>query len=95
MNEIAVNFDQLQATHQQVVVTGRAIDEQLADLSRYLHPLVSTWTGSAAEAYERRQAEWNAAAADLNAVLASVGAALADVEAGYRQTEANNRARWT
>ena len=35
MNEIAVNFGQLQATQEQVAATGRAIDQQLADLSSY------------------------------------------------------------
>ena len=94
MNEIAVNFDHLQATQEQVAATGRAIDQQLIDLKLYLQPVVATWTGSAADTYQAKQAEWNLAAADLNAVLVSVGAALAEVESSYRSTESGNRARW-
>jgi WXG100 family type VII secretion target len=94
MNEIAVNFGQLQATQEQVAATGRAIDQQLADLRQFLQPVVATWTGSAAETYQAKQAEWSVAAADLNAVLVSVGAALAEVESSYRSTESGNRARW-
>lgn len=94
MTEIAVNFDQLQSTQDRVAATGSAIDQQLADLKRYLQPVVTTWTGGAAETYQAKQAEWNTAAADLNSVLASVGNALAEVAESYRSTESGNRNRW-
>ena len=94
MTEIAVNFDQLQSTQQQLATTGTVIDQHLEDLKRYLQPVVSTWTGEAAETYQAKQAEWNTAAADLNAVLVSVGNALSEVADSYRSTEASNRNRW-
>lgn len=95
MTEIAVNFEQLQSTQAQIAASGKAIDQQLADLKQYLQPVVSAWTGAAAETYQAKQAEWNAAATDLNAVLIAVGSALTEVENSYRGTESGNRARWS
>ena len=94
MTEIAVNFEQLQSTQEQLATAGAAIDQQLADLKSYLQPVVATWSGAAAETYQAKQAEWNTAAVDLNAVLSSVSHALAEVAESYRSTEAGNRNRW-
>ena len=94
MTEIAVNFEQLQSTQEQLATAGSAIDQQLAELKRYLQPVVATWTGAAAETYQAKQAQWDTAATDLNAVLASVSNALSEVADSYRSTEASNRNRW-
>ena len=95
MTEIAVNFEQLQSTQEELAAAGSAIEAQLADLKRYLQPVVATWSGAAAETYQAKQAEWNTAATDLNAVLVSVSHALAEVADSYRSTEASNRSRWS
>ncbi len=48
------------------------IERSLDDLHRHLAALTATWTGDAADAYGRAQAEWFAAAEDLRMRLAGL-----------------------
>ena len=91
---IKVTFSQLAATQDQVRNTVSNINTQLADLKNYLAPLVSTWSGSAAENYNAAQAQWDRAANDLNAVLNAIGSALGQANEGYQATEKSNASRW-
>lgn len=91
---IKVTFSQLAATQDQVRGTVSNINAQLADLKNYLSPMVSTWTGAAAENYNAAQAQWDQAANDLNAVLSSIGGALGEANDGYQATEKSNASRW-
>jgi WXG100 family type VII secretion target len=91
---IKVTFSQLAATQDQVRNTVSNINTQLADLKNYLAPMVSTWSGSAAENYNAAQAQWDRAAADLNAVLHAIGNALGQANEGYQATEKSNASRW-
>ncbi len=91
---IKVTFSQLAATQDQVRSTVSNINSQLADLKNYLTPMVSTWSGSAAENYNAAQAQWDRAAADLNAVLNAIGNALGQANEGYQATEKSNASRW-
>jgi WXG100 family type VII secretion target len=56
--------------------------------------MVATWQGRAAEDYQVRQRQWDAAASDIAAVLAQIGAALGAANDGYQQVERANAARW-
>lgn len=91
---ITVSFAQLQATQQQVQATVTKVNTQLEDLKSFLRPMVSTWTGSAAENYNAAQAQWDRSAADLNQVLHAIGGALGDANEGYQTTEKGNAGRW-
>lgn len=91
---IKVTFSQLAATQDQVRNTVANINTQLADLKNYLAPMVSTWTGAAAENYNAAQAQWDRAANDLNAVLSAIGNALGEANDGYQATERSNASRW-
>ena len=44
----------------------------LDDLKQQLHPMVSTWEGDSASAYQTAQAKWDSAAAELNTILETI-----------------------
>lgn len=93
-DQIKVTFGELQATQEKTQATVTSINGQLDDLKSYLAPLVSTWTGAAAESYNAKQKQWDSAAADLNNVLAAIGRALGSANEGYQATESANASRF-
>ncbi|MCW2719275.1 MAG: hypothetical protein QOG20_4015 [Pseudonocardiales bacterium] len=93
-SEIKVTFSALAAAQADVATTASRITAQLEDLKRFLAPMVATWQGRAAEDYQVRQRQWDAAASDIAAVLAQIGAALGAANDGYQQVERANAARW-
>jgi 6 kDa early secretory antigenic target len=95
MSEILVTFGELEGAQQSIQTTSANINHQLADLQRYLQPLVATWTGDAAVAYQADQAKWDRSAADLNQVLNQIAVALRASNENYQAGEAANRARWS
>ncbi|BBH65697.1 ESAT-6-like protein [Actinoplanes sp. OR16] len=64
-----------------------ALRNQLDQLERDAGPLVATWSGSAREAYEQRQARWRAASEDLQGHLRRIRLALEESAADYAETE--------
>lgn len=92
--EIKVTFGALSAAQADVAATSGRIRTQLDDLKKFLAPMVSTWTGQAAEDYQVIQRKWDTSAADLAQVLAQIGTALGAAHDNYRQTEQANAARW-
>jgi 6 kDa early secretory antigenic target len=94
MSEIKVTFGALEATRADVTSTANRISGQLADLQRYLAPLVATWEGQAATEYRAKQRQWDTAAADLATVLGQIGVALDAANESYRQVERSNTERW-
>ena len=71
-----------------------SVNGSLADLKSYLQPMVSTWSGTASEAYNAKQAQWDQAANDLNEVLSAIGRALGAANEGFQQTEHSNASRF-
>ena len=94
MSEIKVTFAALQAAQSDVTNTAARISGQLADLKRYLAPLVATWEGQAATEYRAKQRQWDTAAADLAAVLSQIGVTLNAANESYQQVERSNTQRW-
>ncbi|MGH3683815.1 MAG: WXG100 family type VII secretion target [Pseudonocardiaceae bacterium] len=95
MSEILVTFGELEGARNSIQTTWTNISQQLEDLKGYLHPMVATWTGDAATAYQADQAKWDRSAADLNQVLNQIGVALGTSNDNYQAGEAANRARWS
>ncbi|MGI8817159.1 MAG: WXG100 family type VII secretion target [Pseudonocardia sp.] len=95
MSEIKVTFGELAGAQQNVAGTSQRMNAQLADLKRYLAPMVATWSGQAAEDYQVKQRQWDTAATDLTAVLSQIGVAVGHANDGYQQVESANARRWT
>jgi early secretory antigenic target protein ESAT-6 len=94
MSEIKVTFGALEAAQGDVTATADRIAGQLAELQRYLAPLVASWEGQAATEYQAKQRRWDDAATDLATVLKQIGAALGAANESYRQVEKSNTDRW-
>ena len=93
-DEIQVGFGQLQATQEQAESTVSRMNSSLEDLKTYLNPMVTTWTGKAAETYNDTQAQWNQASNDLNQVLSAIARALGEANTGFQTTESQNASRF-
>ncbi|QPK83574.1 WXG100 family type VII secretion target [Corynebacterium qintianiae] len=87
---IKYEFGQLAGAAGDLRASVAQINRMLDDLKSGLQPMVSTWTGDAAEAYNAHQQKWDAAADDLNVILNNVAEA---VEGGNdRMRQVNNAA---
>ncbi|EEI15991.1 WXG100 family type VII secretion target [Corynebacterium lipophiloflavum] len=87
---IKYEFGQLAGAAEDLRGSVAHINRMLDELKSGLQPMVSTWTGDAAEAYKVHQSEWDSAASDLNAILNSVAEA---VDGGNsRMQQVNNAA---
>src|ERR1043166_4427556 len=80
---IKVSFAGLAQGAADIGKSASMIQSHLDQLKKALQPLVSTWTGTAAENYGHFQGEWDKAAADLQQVLASIGTAVSRAGEDY------------
>jgi 6 kDa early secretory antigenic target len=95
VSEILVTFGELENAQSSIRTTWTNISREMEDLKTYLKPMVDTWTGDAAIAYNARQARWDRLAADLNQVLNQIGVALGTSNQNYHEGEAANTRRWS
>lgn len=87
---IKYEFGQLAGAAEDLRGSAAQINRMLEELKSGLAPMVSTWTGDAAEAYQVHQQKWDAAAEDLNTILRNVAEA---VDGGNtRMQQVNNAA---
>jgi 6 kDa early secretory antigenic target len=91
---IKVTFGGLEAAAGNIGSQAQKVQGSLDDLKARLAPLVSSWTGTASEAYNTHQRKWDTAAADLQQVLAAIGTAVQRAAEDYRDGERNNAGRW-
>lgn len=94
MGAIGVNFAEIQQAASTITSQSKAVDQLLDDLKREVQRVLATWEGSATEAYQGAQAQWDTAAADLNAVLAAIGTAVQQAGEAYQNAENQNKGRW-
>jgi WXG100 family type VII secretion target len=66
---LRVDFVRLRDAIDAMTRTLDALEESHAGLTERLQPLVVSWTGGAAESYQRAQEDWYASAADMRAML--------------------------
>jgi len=95
MGEVLVTFGEIEAGRGNVATTANKVQQTLDELKQFLAPLVSTYTGAAAEGWQAKQAEWDKAAADIQQILASIGVALGTANDAYQQAEHSNAQRWS
>ncbi|MDH6122448.1 early secretory antigenic target protein ESAT-6 [Kitasatospora sp. GAS204A] len=91
---IKVNFSTIQDAGSEVRATAGRIQQQLDDLKAGVQRIASSWTGSAQEGYQARQATWDQKAADLHNTLNQIAAALDNAHQSYTSTENANAQIW-
>ena len=94
MSEILVTFSAIQQAQADCASTAANLNGQLSDLKAYLAPMVSTWTGAAAENYNAKQRQWDQAAADLNEILGQISRALGAAGDDFQAAENSNASIW-
>lgn len=71
-DRIGYQHGQITALTGDVLGSAGALRAQLDDLRSFLAPLVTEWTGEAAQQYGVHQRQWDTAAAELQRMLAAV-----------------------
>jgi len=89
---LVVQFGALQEASANIATALSTMESRLSQVENDAAPLVATWDGAAREAYDLRQRQWSAAAADLSAILRDIKIAVDDSAAEYQATEQRNRA---
>lgn len=72
MDAIKYQFGAIEAAAGDINATSGRINGLLADLKSQIQPMVSTWEGDSAVAYQEAQAKWDRSAAELNTILSTI-----------------------
>ncbi len=92
--QVMVTFATIAEASQNVQRTFQSLEQKLNDLHSFLQPMVSEWTGEAAQQYQQKQQQWNQAQQDLGNVLQTIGRVLEETHSAYQQTEQANSQAW-
>ncbi|EJZ81557.1 WXG100 family type VII secretion target [Corynebacterium otitidis] len=87
---IRYQFGAVAAAAGDINATSGRITQLLADLKARLQPMVATWEGDSASAYQAAQQKWDRSAAELNAILATISRTVA--QGNDRMAEINRAA---
>lgn len=77
-----------------ISTSSNKINGQLDELKRYLAPLVASWEGETAVAYNAAQAKWDAAAAEINDTLNKIGVAVGQGNEAMTATDKGQAGRF-
>ena len=72
MDQIKYQFGDIETAAADIRATAGSMNALLDDLKQQLRPMVSTWEGDSASAYQTAQAKWDSAAAELNTILETI-----------------------
>lgn len=87
---IKYGFGEIEAAAGDIQATNGRIQGLLEELKAHIQPMVQTWEGESATAYQQAQLQWDRAAAELNAILLTISQT---VRAGNdRMSDINRRA---
>jgi 6 kDa early secretory antigenic target len=92
--QILVNFQTISQASSDVRTTANNIRQQLDDLESGVKQIAQSWTGSAQEGYQAKQAEWDKRAQSLHQTLEAIAKALDNAAQNYQSTESQNSRIW-
>ncbi|MEJ6018947.1 WXG100 family type VII secretion target [Corynebacterium sp. H113] len=90
MDHIHYGFGGIATAADDIRTTSTSIGTLLSDLKARIEPMVATWDGDSAEAYQASQKQWDDAAAELNTILETIASAVS--EGGATMSDINRRA---
>ena len=88
MDMIKYEFGAIEGAAADIKSTAARMNNELEQLKSSLQPMVSTWEGESAAAYQEAQNKWDRAAEELNAILATISGT---VDQGNRRMSDINR----
>ncbi|WP_431952892.1 WXG100 family type VII secretion target [Actinacidiphila sp. bgisy167] len=92
--QILVNFQTISQAASDVRTTANNIRRQLDDLEAGVKKIAASWDGSAQEAYQAKQIEWDKRAASMHQTLEAIARALDTAAQNYQATETKNQQIW-
>lgn len=90
MNAIKYQFGAIEAAAADINSTSGRINALLADLKSQIQPMVATWEGESALAYQQAQAKWDKSAEELNTILHTISRTVS--QGNDRMNDVNRRA---
>lgn len=93
--EIKYNFGAIGDLAGGMTSKWNALNEKLDEIKTSIQPLVATWEGADADAYQVKQGEWNNAQNELNGVLQSLIGSVTSGNQRMMEQEAVNRSRFS
>ncbi|PRQ11581.1 WXG100 family type VII secretion target [Corynebacterium sp. 13CS0277] len=90
---IKYQFGAITAASGDIQQTSGRINGLLDELKAQIKPMVATWEGDSASAYQAAQLKWDNAAAELNNILATIANTVQ--EGNDRMSDINRRAAGT
>lgn len=72
MSQIKYQFGAIETAAADINSTSGRINQLLGDLKSTIQPMVASWEGDSALAYQEAQNRWDNAAAELNTILATI-----------------------
>lgn len=94
MGIISYNHGNIADGVSQINVSVGNFNGTLEQLRAYLSPLVSTWEGKSAIAYQGYQQQWDVAAAELTSMLGAVANATGLANDGMANTDRQLATGW-
>jgi WXG100 family type VII secretion target len=91
---LRVDFVRLREAIVAMKETLDALEALHTEMTERLQPLVETWTGEAAEKYQRAQEDWNAAAADMRKMLDELRSLATTAHDNHADALRTNTAIW-
>ncbi|AKK02341.1 WXG100 family type VII secretion target [Corynebacterium epidermidicanis] len=91
MNQmIKYSFGEIETAAMDINATSGRINSLLDALKTQIQPMVATWEGTSATAYQEAQQKWDRSAAELNTILATIASTVR--EGNDRMSEVNRMA---
>lgn len=90
MDTIRYEFGAIQAAASDINSTSSRINSLIDGLKSQIQPMVSTWEGTSATAYQEAQLKWDNAAAELNTILATISSTVQ--QGNERMSDINRQA---
>lgn len=94
MDTIRYYFASIEGSRMDIAQSAARLNNALDELKSYLAPLVATWEGEAADAYQVQQQRWNRAQEDLNQVLDRIGVVVGQGNDAMNDTNHRAAASW-
>jgi early secretory antigenic target protein ESAT-6 len=95
MGRIVADFSGLVSAEQALQQAAEQWEEELSGLRSRIAPLCETlWTGEAAEAYQRTQADWDSAAEEIRDVMTGLHRIVRTARGNYSAALRANLSTW-
>jgi WXG100 family type VII secretion target len=91
---ISVQYGPTNDVYDSLVAADKAIASVISELEGVINPLIGTWEGISANAWQSLQQNWNNMIAQMNADLGKNAGVLSEMTSNYGTTDNNLAMQW-